>query len=382
MIDESIIFIKDLYPINDNFIPLHEANLSFKEKSYLTEALESNNLSTRGYFIERLEQSVQQYTKSNYVIGVNSGTSALHLALLACGVTSSEYVLLPSLTFVATSNAIAYTGANQIFLDIEKKSYGLDPDELIKFLETNCQKTIDHTVKKGTKNRIGACVPVHTLGIPCQIERIKEICAYYKIPIVEDAAESLGSHVNGKHTGTYGEFAAISLNGNKIITSGAGGLILCKSKNDQELIRHLSLTSKIPHPWEYEHDRIGFNYKMPNLNAAVGLAQFERLDEFLRIKRKIAETYHLFFSKFNEIMMIEGNNWNNWLNALVLKDKNERNRFLNALHQEKIDARPLWKLMSKLNIHGGETFGDLPNSTWLQDSVVTLPSGINGCRIK
>ena len=376
---QSIIdFIRELYNSPKDFIPLHAPVFYGNEKKYLEECIDSTFVSSVGKFVDKFEEMVAEFTGAKKAIVTVNGTNALHLALLSAGVEPDTEIITQPLTFIATVNAIAYTGAKPVFVDVDIDTMGLSPKALLHFLETETEQKQSGCYNKKTKRRIAACVPMHTFGHPCRIDEIVEICNEYKIPVVEDAAESLGSFYKGKHTGTFGEIGVLSFNGNKTITTGGGGMLLT---NDEELgkhIKHITTQAKIPHPWEYAHDFIGYNYRMPNLNAAVGVAQMEKLEEILSSKRKIANAYKEFFSASTTTFFSEPENStsNYWLNAIILPDRTQRDDFLKTTNEKGVMTRPIWQLMNNLPMFEHCQVGDLSNSEWLADRVVNIPSSV------
>ena len=374
--NKIIQFIKDLY--GQDQIPLHVPTFSGNEKKYLNECIDSTFVSSVGQFVNDFETALADYTKVNHAVLCVNGTNAIHICLLLAGVQPNDEVLTQPLTFVATVNAITYANAKPVFIDVDKDTMGLSPTALQHFLDEHAEVRTDGCYNKTTGNKISACLPMHTFGHACRIEEIKTICDNYSITLVEDAAEAMGSTYNGKHLGSYGELSAISFNGNKIITTGGGGVILTNDENKAKQAKHLTTQAKIPHQWEYKHDAIGYNYRMQNLNAALGLAQLEQIDDFLLAKREIAQQYKSFFadqsiSFFNER---ENERCNFWLNAIVLTSKEERDAFLQATNQQNIYTRPIWALASELNQFKHCIKGELTNSYWLQDRVVNLPSSV------
>ena len=323
-------FIKSIYG-SKTFIPIHEPRFIGNEKKYLNDCIDSTFVSSTGKFVDEFEKNIAKYTGAKYAVATSNGTSALHVALIVANVKKNDEVITQPLTFVATCNAINYCGAEPIFIDVEKDTMGLSPLALEAFLEKNATIKGQQCINNNTGKIIKACVPMHTFGHPCRIDDIKDICDKYKILLVEDAAESLGSLYKGKHTGTIGQMGVISFNGNKIITAGGGGCIITNDEMLATRAKHISTTAKVPHKWEYIHDMIGYNYRMPNLNAALLVAQLENLDTFLANKRKLAMTYKSFFSDkechfFEEPIQSKSNYW---LNTIILKDLEQRDLFLN-----------------------------------------------------
>ena len=370
-------FIRSVYK-TDSFIPLHEPRFLGNEKEYLNECIDSTFVSSVGKFVDEFEKKIASYTGAKYAVATNNGTSALHISLLISGVESGDEVITQSLTFVATCNAISYCNTVPIFIDVDKDTMGMSPVALEAFLKENAIIKDQQCVNKSTGNIIKACVPMHTFGHPCRIDEIQRICKEWHIILVEDSAESLGSFYNNQHTGTFGELGVISFNGNKIITSGGGGCILTNSEELAKKAKHITTTAKEPHKWEYTHDLVGYNYRMPNLNAALIVAQLEQLEGFLRNKRFLAKSYEVFFNGGNIQFVSEPENSksNYWLNSIILKDKIQRNLFLDETNSQSVMTRPIWTLMNKLPMFKGAQCGDLTNSEWLEDRVVNIPSSV------
>jgi len=377
MFKETIDFIKSAFNTTE-FIALHEPTFIGNEKKYLNECIDSTFVSSVGKFVDQFEQMIADYTGVKYAIATANGTSALHMSLLLSGVEAGDEVITQPLTFIATCNAISYCNAQPIFIDVDRGTMGLSPQALKAFLQENCVIEDKKCINKTTGKIIKACVPMHTFGHPCKIDEIQVLCNEYNIALVEDAAESLGSYYKGQHTGTFSRVAAISFNGNKIITSGGGGCIITNDESLAKEAKHLTTTAKIPHKWEYTHDMIGYNYRMPNINAALLVAQLENLDKFLLSKRKLAKEYKEFFSINKEQFIEESNNSqsNYWLNAVILKDKAQRDLFLEETNSNGVMTRPIWMLMNKLDMFKNAQCGDLSNAEWLEDRVVNVPSSV------
>ncbi|WP_299125728.1 LegC family aminotransferase [uncultured Tenacibaculum sp.] len=378
-INKTLSFIREVFNSkNDEFIPLHIPNLKGNEKKYLNECIDSTFVSSVGKFVDLFETKVAGYTGAKHAIVCVNGTNALHLSLLLAGVKLGDEVITQPLTFIATTNAIVYANANPVFVDVDVDTMGMSPKALKEFLKENAELRNGECYNKITNNRIKACMPMHTFGHACRIEEIAIVCKEYNIELVEDAAEGMGSVYKGKHLGTFGRVSAISFNGNKIMTTGGGGIILTNDTALANKAKHLSTQAKVPHKWEYVHDDIGFNYRMPNINAALGLAQLERLDYFLENKRELAEKYSMFF-KQNSIEFFDerkDEKCNFWLNAIVLKDKEERDLFLSKSNESGVMTRPIWQLMNKLPMFEKNIKGDLKNSEWLEERVVNIPSSV------
>jgi perosamine synthetase len=376
MAHQNIIdFIRGLYQTAE-FIPLHEPKFIGNEKAYVTDCIDSTFVSSVGKYVDRFEQMMAEYTGAKYAIATVNGTAALHVALKLVGVSQGDEVITQPLSFIATCNAISYCGAAPVFVDVDLDTLGMSPDSLQSFLVVNATKTSEGCINKITGRKISAVVPMHTFGLPCRIDEIAKICEEFGIPLIEDAAESLGSYYQGKHTGTFGKLAAFSFNGNKTITTGGGGMIVTDDEVLAKRAKHITTTAKQPHPYEFVHDEIGYNYRLPNINAALGCAQMESLPQLLASKRLIASAYVEFFSASNFTFVEEptGASSNNWLNALILKDRQARDLFLKELNAAGVMSRPVWRLMNELTMFSECQASDLPNAKWLEERVVNIPS--------
>ena len=362
----------------DEFIPLHRPVFEGNERKYLVDCIDSNFVSSVGEKVTEFEQKVAEFTGSKYAIATVNGTAALHIAIELAGVKPGDEVISQALTFIATCNAISYAGAKPLFVDVDIDTMGLSPEALKRFLEKNAEKRATGTFNKTSGKRISACVPMHTFGFPCRITEIAQICSDWNIPLVEDAAESLGSYVGSRHTGTFGSMGTLSFNGNKVITTGGGGMIITDDSELAKRAKHITTTAKVPHPYKFVHDEIGYNYRMPNLNAAIGCAQMERLNDFLMIKAHLANQWNAFFDQ-NDVRFVSatnGNKANHWLNALVLDSKEDRDKFLKVTNDNGVMTRPIWTLMSKLSMFKDCQSDGLENSLWLEDRVVNIPSSV------
>lgn len=377
MFESTIAFIKTTFN-TDDFLPLQEPRFIGNEKKYLNECIDSTFVSSVGKFVDKFEEEIAKYTGAKYAVATVNGTSALHISLLLADVQRDDEVLTQALTFIATCNAIAYCGAQPIFIDVDKDTMGLSPKILKEFLQENTRVEEGRCINNRTGKTIKACVPMHTFGHACRIDEIKEICDTHHIVLVEDAAESLGSTYRGKHTGTFGQLGAISFNGNKIITSGGGGCIITDDETLAKKAKHMTTTAKIPHKWEFEHDMIAYNYRMPNLNAALLVAQLENLDRYLANKRELASIYEVFFDKQNISFVLEPkeSTSNYWLHAVILKDRDERDAFLEETNANGVMTRPIWVLMNKLEMFKDAQSSSLDNSLWLEDRIVNIPSTV------
>lgn len=376
MYDRLFRFIREVYQTNE-FIPLHEPRLVGNEKKYLIQCLDTNFVSSVGPFVKLFEEETARYTGSKNAVVIVNGTEALHLSLKIAGVGSGDEVITQPLTFIATLNAIVYTGATPVFVDVDLATMGLSPTSLFEFLDEFAEIREDGVCyNKSTQRKISACVPMHTFGHPARIDEIITICNRYRIPVIEDAAESLGSLFKGQHTGTFGKLGILSFNGNKIITTGGGGMILTNDDELSRLAKHLSTQAKVPHPWEFYHDMIGFNYRMPNINAAIGVAQLENLDRFVESKRNLAKQYQGFCKKegLNFFTEPENSRSNYWLNAIILDSLETRNQFLEKSNANGIMTRPLWTSALKLPMFQNHFSYSLKNTHWLEDRIVNIPS--------
>ena len=379
MIEKLINFIRQIYGTS-SFIPLHAPILDETDKEYLIKTIESGFVSTAGEYVSEFEDQIKNYLSCNYAISTNSGTSALHISLLLLGASRNTEIITQSLTFVATCNAIRYCNADPVFIDIDKDTLGLSPNSLLKFLESSCEVRDDQKCWNKISNKeIVACVPMHTYGFPVEMDKLNEVCANYNLPIIEDAAESFGSLYRNKSTGTLGKIGTLSFNGNKIITSGAGGMIITNDKNLAKRAKHLTTTAKIDHPWEFIHDEVGYNYRMPNINAALGISQIKKLPKILKNKRKIAIEYKN-WGKDNNIKFIDeskASSANFWLNTMIAKDLNERDEILKQTNNLGIMTRPAWEPLHKLDMFRDSHKTQLINTDWAYDRIINLPSSFN-----
>ncbi len=370
-------FIKQTRLIyGDDSIPLHRPVFEGNERQFLIECIDSNFVSSVGTKVTEFEEKIAKFTGSKYAIATVNGTAALHVAINLAGVKSGDEVISQSLTFIATCNAISYAGAIPLFVDVDLDTMGLSPSALKTFLEENAEKRADGTFNKFSGNRISACIPMHTFGFPCRIAEISKICSDWNIVLIEDAAESLGSYIGMRHTGTFGLMATLSFNGNKVITTGGGGMIITDDFELARRAKHITTTAKVPHKYEFVHDELGYNYRMPNLNAALGCAQMEQLEGFLKIKSQLANKWNIFFKDkaVDFVQAIDGNKTNHWLNTIILNSKVDRDEFLNLTNDANVMTRPIWTLMSKLRMYKDCQTDDLQNSLWLEDRVVNIPS--------
>lgn len=418
-------FIHSLYP-NRDFIPLHEPHFGGNEKQYLADCIDTTFVSSVGKYVDRFEEMIRDFTGAKYAIATVNGTAALHVALKLAGVAQDDLVITQPLTFIATCNAISYCGAEPVFVDIDRDTLGMSPDSLEAWLAANtviedgvCFHKGVHELheleeqKKGTqldslqqqgstpaskqshvpssdrqfveiseisgRKKISACVPMHTFGHPCRIDRIVEICNRYHIPVVEDSAESIGSYYKGQQTGTFGKLGVLSFNGNKTITTGGGGMIITNDDELGPLAKYITTTAKKPHPWKFEHDMIGYNYRLPNVNAALGCAQMERLKDILANKRETASRYAEFFAQIAEIDFVsepKDSTSNYWLNVILLKNLEEREAFLKQSNENKTMTRPAWILMNELDMFKDAISSDLYMAEEIASRLVNIPSSV------
>jgi aminotransferase in exopolysaccharide biosynthesis len=371
-----ISLIREVFQSKEDFIPLHAPYFGGNEKQYLLDTIDSTFVSSVGEYVNRFEEMMAELTGARYAIAMTNGTTALHLSLVAAGVQYNDEVITQPLTFVATANAISHAGATPVFVDVDRDTMGLSPQALLAFLVENSIDRDGMRINKSTGKRIAACVPMHTFGFPCRIDEIAAICKEYDITLVEDAAESLGSWYKGIHTGNFGLMGTFSFNGNKTITCGGGGAIITNDPLIAQKLKHLSTTAKVPHPWEFSHDAVGYNYRMPNLNAALACAQLEQLPTILANKKDLADTYRKRFEdiSYSFVTGIADAVPNNWLNTILLSDRPERDSFLQETNHAKVMTRPAWTLLNKLPMYAACQHGDLSNSEWLEARLVNIPS--------
>lgn len=402
MYNEVIDFIKSLYP-NKNPVPLHAPVFFGNEKKYLNDCIDSTFVSYVGKYVTQFEEMTAKYTGSKYAVAVVNGTAALQVTLQVAGVKPGDEVITQPLTFVATANAISHCGAKPVFVDVDIDTMGMSPEKLEDWLSKNTAfhnsnipsfqysslsedeniKITERPVNKNTGNTISAILPMHTFGFPCRIEEIVEVANKFNIPVIEDSAESLGSFYKKKHTGTFGSAGVLSYNGNKTITTGGGGMIITDNEEFAKKAKHITTTAKVPHKWEYIHDEVGYNYRMTNVTAAIGVAQMENLDEIIKNKRETAEKYKQFFDSIHPFIhssirfISEPTNTrsNYWLNCVQLSNRESRDKFLEETNSNGVMTRPIWRLMNKLEMYEDCQKGNLDNSEWLEDRIVNIPSG-------
>jgi len=371
-------FIHDLFGGGD-FIPLSAPVFLGNEKKYLNECIDTTFVSSVGKFVDRFEDDMARYTGCRRAVVCVSGTNALHMSLLLAGVERDDEVLTQALTFIATCNALSYIGAHPVFIDVDKDTMGLSPAAMRNWLAVNGELRQGQCYNKHTGRRIKACVPMHTFGHPVHIDELVAVCQEYGLELVEDAAESIGSLYKGRHTGTFGIVGALSFNGNKTITTGGGGMMLFNNEELGRLAKHITTQAKIPHRWEFRHDHIGYNYRMPNINAALGCAQLEHIEEYVASKRETARIYEDFFRDVPDVdFFVEPKDTrsNYWLNAVLLKDRDARDEFLQYTNDHGVMTRPVWELMNRLPMFEHCEHDGLANTQWLADRIVNIPSSV------
>jgi aminotransferase in exopolysaccharide biosynthesis len=377
MFQKIVDYIKELY--GQDFVPLSVPQFIGNEKKYLNECIDTTFVSSVGKFVDRFEEDMAAYTGAKRAVVCVSGTNALHMAMMMAGVERDDEVLTQALTFIATCNAISYIGACPVFIDVDKQTMGLSPDAVKAWLFSHAEVKGGQCYNKQTGRRIKACVPMHTFGHPVRIEELAAICAEWHVELVEDAAESIGSRYKGKHTGLFGKVGVLSFNGNKTITTGGGGMLLFNDEALGAMAKHLTTQAKVPHRWEFRHDHIGYNYRMPNINAALGCAQLEHLDEYVADKRATATAYAEFFKQVDDIQFFtEPENCfsNYWLNAVILKDHEAQQGFLQYSNDHGVMTRPIWELMSRLPMFEHCQHDELENTVFFADRVVNIPSSV------
>lgn len=395
---KTIDFIKSVYG-NQDFTPLAVPVFAGNEKKYLAECVDTTFVSSVGKFVDRFEDEMAKYTGARRAVVCVSGTNALHMSLLLSGVKQDDEVLTQAITFIATCNALSYIGAHPVFLDVDKTTMGLSPDAIKEWLTKNAEVKKNSRIaeepewcdfgntkedelacyNKNTGRRIKACVPMHTFGHPVRIEEIATLCKEWHIELIEDAAESIGSTYKGQHTGTFGRIGAISFNGNKTITTGGGGIMLFNDEESAAFAKHITTQAKIPHRWEFRHDHIGYNYRMPNINAALGCAQLENIDRYVASKRRVATEYMEYFKHVDGVDFFvepENTHSNYWLSAVILNNKADQIEFLQQTNDSGVMTRPIWELMNRMPMFEKCESDSLQNTIWLADRVVNIPSSV------
>ena len=371
-------FVHQLFGTEET-VSLHAPLFIGNEKKYLNECIDTTFVSSVGKFVDRFEEEMAAYTGAKKAVVCVSGTNALHMAMMLVGVERDDEVLTQALTFIATCNAISYIGAHPVFIDVDMETLGLSPKAVKAWLEKNAELKNGVCYNKKTGRRVKACIPMHTFGHPVKIDELVQICDEWHLELVEDAAESIGSLYKGQHTGTLGKVGAISFNGNKTITTGGGGMLLFQDEELGKLAKHLTTQAKVPHRWAFVHDHIGYNYRMPNINAALGCAQLENLDRYVENKRETARIYADFFKNVPDITFFtepENCRSNYWLNVVLLKDKAAQQNFLEYTNDQGVMTRPVWELMNRLEMFKQCETDGLKNTEWLADRIVNIPSSV------
>lgn len=378
MYKRFVSFVRELYGTAD-FIPLHEPRFIGREKEYLLDTIDSTFVSSVGSYVDKFEASVAKFTGAKYAIATVNGTAALHIALKLAGVEKNTEVITQSLTFVATCNAVRYCGAEPVFVDVDLSTLGLSPDSLKYFLEKYCEIRDDGFCwNKQTNRKVVACLPMHTLGFPVQLDEIQVLCKQFNLTLVEDAAEALGSYYKNQHVGIQSDIATISFNGNKIITTGGGGMILTNDKSIAKKAKHITTTAKVPHSWYFEHDEVGYNYRLPNLNAALGVAQMEVLPAFIKSKRELAGQYQAWGNENGMQFVIEPAHVsaNYWLNSVICESVEQRDAMLEETNAQSVMTRPSWEPMHCLRIYEDCPRVELGSTEWLHNRLINVPSSI------
>lgn len=376
-VNKTIEFIRQQFGTNE-FIPLHAPTFRGNEKKYLLETIDSTFVSSVGPFVDQFEQKIAEFTKTKKGVAVVNGTAGIQVALRLAGVKKGDEVITQALTFIATANAIVYNGADPVFVDVDIDTMGLSPSAVELFLEENAEIRETDCFNKKTGKRIAACLPMHTFGFPVHMDEMLRVCSKWKIPVVEDAAESLGSSYKNRPTGSMGKLGVFSFNGNKIVTSGGGGVIVTNNVELGLKAKHLTTTAKIAHSYEYVHDDLGYNFRMPNLNAALACAQLEQLDHFLRSKRDLAHAYSEYFKckSMHFRMELEDTHANYWLMCLELENQKERDTFLKETNANNVMTRPIWQLMFRSSIFSNCQRDEQKNAQFLEQRIVNIPSSV------
>lgn len=378
MYKPTLDFIKSQFP-SQEFIPLHEPRFNGNEKKYVLDCIDSTYVSSVGKYVDDFEKQLALYTGAKYAVACVNGTAALHMAMIVADVKKNDIVITQPLSFIATCNAISYIGASHLFVDVDLDTLGLSPDKLKTYLNEFAEKKADgYSYHKTTGQKIAAVIPMHTFGLPCRIDELAFICKEYNIALIEDAAESIGSFYKNQHTGTFGKVGTFSFNGNKTITSGGGGAIVTNDESIAKRAKYLTTQAKVPHRWDFVHDEIGYNYRMPNINAALMVAQLEQLDTFLKNKRELAGLYenHFGYTDIQFVKELEFSKSNYWLCAILLKDKKSRDEFLQYTNDNGVMTRPVWRLMNKLVMFKDAMHGNLDNAEEIENRLVNIPSSV------
>ncbi|MGO4551578.1 LegC family aminotransferase [Lysobacter sp. 2RAF19] len=371
-------FVQDRFGTHEA-IPLHGPTFGGREREYVVDCIDSTFVSSVGQYVGRFEREIGAYTGSPGAVATVNGTAALHIALLLAGVQRGDRVITQPLTFIGTVNAIAYCGAQPVFVDVDRRTLGMSPQALSEWLEANAFVDDAGVCRmRDGQDAIRACLPMHTFGHPCDVDALIEVCECWKITLVEDAAESMGSFYKQRHTGTFGRIGTLSFNGNKVLTTGGGGMILCRDPDLAAHAKHLTTTAKRPHAFEFVHDELGYNYRMPNINAALGCAQLEQLEGFIAAKRALAAGYAdlLAGSEWQFFVEAEQRRSNYWLNAVICEDRNARDALLKQTNDRGVGTRPVWTLMHHMPMYANCVRGDVSNAEFLEARIVNLPSSV------
>lgn len=369
--------IRSAWPSGVERAALHEPWFTGNEWQYVKECLDTGWVSSAGKHVDEFERRLAEFTGGGHAVATVNGTAALHICLKLAGVARGDEVIVPALTFVATANAVAYCGGTPHFVDSEPRSLGLDAAKLRAHLQEIAERRAGVVVNRITGRRIAAVVAVHVFGHPVDAPAILEVCREFQLPLIEDAAESLGAYIGGRHTGSFGRLAALSFNGNKILTTGGGGAVLTADARLAQAAKHLTTTARVPHAWSFVHDEVGYNYRMPNLNAALGCAQLEKLPEFLQRKRALAERYQRAFAGIGDVDFVAeptGTRSNYWLNTIRVADEETRDEVLRVTNARGIMTRPVWALLHRLPMYGDSPRGDLSCAETLEAQLVNIPS--------
>lgn len=381
MIEEKILeLIRSIYPSREN-IPLHEPFFDEDDIEIVTSTVKSSFVSSVGEYVDLFEKKLAEYTNSKMAVVISNGTSALHITMHALGVTTNDYVLTQALSFVATSNAIRHCGAEPIFIDVDRQTLGMCPSALTQWLEQNADiNDQDQCIYKANGRIIRCCLPMHVFGHSVQIDKLSTICKIWNIQLIEDAAEALGTKFDDRSVGTFSKAGIFSFNGNKIITTGGGGAVITDDEKLGKRIKHLSTTAKIPHPYDFFHDEVGFNYRMPNLNAALGVSQLKKINSFINTKREIANYYLLHLQNEEVTFQVEpqGCISNYWLNTIICKNKDQKEKIIEYTNNHGVNTRPAWHPLNTLPMYKKCICGDLTITNWAAENIVNLPSSYSG----
>lgn len=374
--------IHNLYP-GEQPVPLHRPTLDEDDQQAVADCVASTFISSAGPEIQAFEEAIAGFCGSAYAIAAVNGTAALHLALHCCGVKPGDLVLTQSLTFAATGHAILQAGASPVYIDITLPDAGMDPEALAYFLDTECSPGYDGLIHKASGRRVSACIPMHSFGTPARITQIAHLCEQWGLTLIEDAAEALGSFISGRHCGTFGRCGVLSFNGNKIMSTGAGGMVLCDDPALARHLKHVSTTAKVADEFEFFHDEPGFNYRLPNLNASLGLSQFRKLPSFIAAKARVAGMYQSFFADLGYPLVHNPEaQSNHWLNTVLVTDATEKQALLQGLKAQGIMARPAWTPLHHLPHLQSPVSTSLPVTDDVYARAVSLPSSVPADTIK